>query len=494
MTAYEGELRFLVVSDLHHGAAAASEGETGRDSVDLLARVLRRARREGDVDAVVLLGDLVEDGGVPGAERDMAAMRELLYRSGLPFVVVPGNHDGRAARVLEVFGDKTGPHTINGYVLYSFADRYEADDRCRRSERELDALQKYVMAHPEQPIIVLQHNPVHPPIESDYPYNLTNAEQVRACYSGCAVVLSVSGHYHAGQPLTFQGGVGYVTCPSLCEPPFTYLRVHVHGGEVEAVPQQLALDGRCPLSDVHVHTQFAYCSGDLTARAAVEEAARFNVGKIALVEHSDQLYLDWETFQSQRLLTDPDLPRRMREEHRDRYDLFRGLVEPLRSERVLIGLEVECDARFDPILLPEDRDGWDLLLGAVHWITEPMVESAGGLEEAFMRLVDALVNSGIDVLAHPFRFFRAQGLPVPRSLFGPVAHLLAEEGVAAEVNFHNNQPDPDFFRLCLEEGVKIALGTDSHHQRDVGDLQPHLDFLRTLGVTDDLLPEILFRP
>ena len=53
--------------------------------------------------------------------------------------------------------------------------------------------------------------------------------------------------------------------------------------------------------------------------------------------------------------------------------------------------------------------------------------------------------------------------------------------MAAELNFHYNDPDPEFFRICREEGTRIVMGSDAHQLREVGDLQPHLRLLRQIG-------------
>jgi histidinol phosphatase-like PHP family hydrolase len=91
------------------------------------------------------------------------------------------------------------------------------------------------------------------------------------------------------------------------------------------------------------------------------------------------------------------------------------------------------------------------------------------------------VRGGIDVLAHPFRLFARGKMRVPTELYAPVAELLAEGGVAAEVNFHTHRPDPAFFEQCLERGVKLAMGSDAHAMWEVGHLHPHLDLLASRG-------------
>jgi histidinol phosphatase-like PHP family hydrolase len=66
--------------------------------------------------------------------------------------------------------------------------------------------------------------------------------------------------------------------------------------------------------------------------------------------------------------------------------------------------------------------------------------------------------------------------------------------VAAEINFHTNENDPRFFRECVERGVKIALGSDSHDLAEVGEFYPHLEVLRKAGLSADRYRDILFWP
>jgi len=40
--------------------------------------------------------------------------------------------------------------------------------------------------------------------------------------------------------------------------------------------------------------------------------------------------------------------------------------------------------------------------------------------------------------------------------------------------------------MCLESGVKIALGTDTHNLYELGFFNPHFDFLKSIGFSGDL--------
>ena len=83
-------------------------------------------------------------------------------------------------------------------------------------------------------------------------------------------------------------------------------------------------------------------------------------------------------------------------------------------------------------------------------------------------------------------------LPEPPELYEPVAELLKQYGVAAEINFHQNEPRLEFFDLCLKKGVKLSLGSDSHNLYEVGFFLPHFRFLTELGVMGRL-DEVLFQ-
>ena len=488
-------LDLVVMADLHYVGRAERicpiPERNAHLGKELLRRALRRLELSSPPDALVLIGDLVDDGEAPGAEEDLEALREELEGLSFPVIVVPGNHDGDPDRLLRTFGDRPGVHEVKGYLLLTFVDRYDPQDRAERSQDGLKLVRDVASSHPGFPIVALQHNPIYPPIESTYPYNLTNSREVMRTYSESGVVLSVSGHLHRGHELTYAGGVGYVVCPALCEEPFRFLRITLRGREVSLREESLKLPSEPPLVDVHVHTHYAYCASTVTAPGATERAEKFGLSGIVLTEHAGQLYVSPEEYWSGRFIEEPHLLRRYRDEGRDRMRAYRKEMEELRSSFVKLGLEVECDRYGNLSLLEEDAEGWDLLVGAVHKL--PQAHSRDE-ERGFMHVTESLLRNGVGVLAHPFRFFRREGTEVPRHLFRPMARLLADYGVAAELNFHTNEPDPDFFGTCLEEGVKVALASDAHDLYEVGDFAPHLEFLRRLGLEGDDLKDVLFCP
>jgi len=163
---------------------------------------------------------------------------------------------------------------------------------------------------------------------------------------------------------------------------------------------------------------------------------------------------------------------------------------------VKVGLEVDLYDHGKLLLAPEDAESeWDLLVGAIHLIEDyvPGRTSQKEAERLFLRDVELLTGHPIQVLAHPFRFFSRNRLACPTHLYAAVADLLADTGVAAEVNFHTHQPDPDFLRICVEKGVRLALASDTHDLAEAGEFWPHVQVLKQAGVTPRSFPETLFR-
>jgi histidinol phosphatase-like PHP family hydrolase len=230
---------------------------------------------------------------------------------------------------------------------------------------------------------------------------------------------------------------------------------------------------------------------------AIERMKMFGLRSGGFVEHSDQLYLPregfWDRTDANRRAT---LERADRDGH-SRFPAFVETVRPVRSDRIFLGLEVEPMVDAPGLgVLEKDAGGYDYMIGAIHQLAEKLTPNLPDeeVERLFLLRIRQLVESGVNILAHPFRYFRKkQNRPAPKSLYEVVADLLAEGGVAAEINYHTNEPDPEFFAICLRKGVTLSLGSDAHALFEVADLHPHLQFLDELGVAGRL-EEVLWRP
>lgn len=478
-------LTILAITDPHYANQTAREQtgpeRGGRVALELISRAIDEARRFSNPDVVVLLGDTVNDGAGRGGEMDLAEVAETVRKAGLPAIVVPGNHDGAAEQVLHLFQEHAGAHHIKGYTLYTFADPYAADDAMTRPR---EAIREFLEEPLAEPIIVLQHSPIYPAVpETDYPYMPQNPAEIMDSYRQRQVVLSLSGHYHAGQGPVVKDGTTYVTCAALYQAPYPYALIQVNGRNVTVERHVLRLPEGSAMVDGHVHTHFGYCAVDVHPAPVIERVRMFGLRGVQCVEHAGQVYLTPDEFWHKVHVDDPQAILRARARCQDRMSAFRAAMAEFRSDRLRVGLEVEVDRNGDLTLLPEDRQGWDVLLGAVHWLPSSLTDrTAADRVKAFMTVTEQLIGHGIDVLAHPFRYFDQKQAPTPVELYRPLAKALKARNVAAEINFHFNRPDPEFFRICAEEGVRLVAGSDGHLLREVADLHPHARLLQEIGV------------
>ena len=235
----ETDFRLLVIADVHYAPSESDAGEPVREEYlrgrELFVSALRGARRAG-FDAVAQMGDMVNDGASPRAASALGELRSEMdaLAGDVPRLVVPGNHDPAGARTLERLGARAGLHEIGGFRFIVFTDAFDGllASRGEAGRRLLaDAA-----GRAGGPIVACQHNPLHPPTEAACPYMLSDRGDVMRQYSQCGVLLSISGHYHPGQPLHRAGGVWYVTAPALCTPPFCYLTIVLRANRVAVEP------------------------------------------------------------------------------------------------------------------------------------------------------------------------------------------------------------------------------------------------------------------
>lgn len=479
-----------VISDLHDaGADSGRAGEYGRI---LLTRVVRRLNRYVRPDAVAVLGDLLDDAGAPGAMERLAALKQVLGLLEAPVIVIPGNHDPEPGLFYQVF-EKPPEHLDVGSVrLVPFVDPPEPGYNARRTPQDLERMRAARRGH-AGPIVCLQHVPVLPPGETPSPYNYTNVDEVLATMEEAGITLAVGGHYHAGTELVRKGKSAFLAVKALFQPPFTYTLIRIDGDRVELEEQRLQMPSGLGLVDLHSHSEFAYCGKGVRLSLSPKLAELFGLAAMAFTEHSGQLYYKQGAYRKG-VFYEGGIE--AQEGYAPRMQEFWRAADGVRSERVLVGLEIDADFQGRLVVRPEDLARCDVKNGAVHQLPELRKKAGADPEKAadeFLRIMEELVRTGIDTVVHPYRVFRRAKLPVPTWTYDPVVRMLKESGVAAEVNFHTNEPDPDFFKRCIEAGVKLTFGSDAHELYEVGEFFPHLELLRKIGYDGDLR-DILWVP
>ncbi|MFF1439943.1 metallophosphoesterase family protein [Streptomyces sp. NPDC058295] len=220
-------MRILHLSDTHIGRV---DGPDGRrvDAADSLRLLLGELRRLRDVDAVVVTGDLADDGSVEA----YTTVRELIggfARSlGAPVFYTTGNHDERSAftKVLgsghpdAVLGfpgaERAAVSTVGGWRLVTLDSLVPGEVYGRLGAGQLDWLRDVLTTPAEQGTVVAFH---HPPISLDISatqrvFGLREPEGLAEVIRGSDVRVLLTGHFHlqlfgllAGVPVWVTPGV-----------------------------------------------------------------------------------------------------------------------------------------------------------------------------------------------------------------------------------------------------------------------------------------------
>lgn len=156
-------------SDLH----VMTEGLFSRQGIDTtagLARCIAHLQAlDCRPDVLLLSGDLVNDGTVAEYQR----LRTLLGDLRMPLLLMPGNHDRRAA-LRQVFGDhgylgSSGTmqycHDVRGLRLIALDTVVEGEESGSLDVTQLNWLERLLQGHPQRPVMIFMH---HPPMATGF--------------------------------------------------------------------------------------------------------------------------------------------------------------------------------------------------------------------------------------------------------------------------------------------------------------------------------------
>lgn len=241
-------IRIAHVSDFHtrllQPGSSGINNRRSREIKHLLPAVLQEISSR-KVDFLAITGDLLD---VPNyilnhlddydyrpaewdrfIEADYRWFKSQLDCCGIPYAVLPGNHDNSI--MWRVFDPAANRAEVKGYHIYRFADR-EADYHIpRRLDRERKLFEQSLQD--SSPQIHLQHYVLTPNLNQGYPHTYFEGETLtqKIADSGC-VSLSLSGHYHAGTPLIRVKDTTLTTIPAFCVFPHPYRIYDVDGSSV----------------------------------------------------------------------------------------------------------------------------------------------------------------------------------------------------------------------------------------------------------------------
>jgi 3',5'-cyclic AMP phosphodiesterase CpdA len=209
-------MRILHISDIHIGPydAPNSRGINARES---LRRMLTDLAAVPDVDAVVVSGDVADDGSPEAytAARDM--VREFARRKRAPVIFCTGNHDERGAfaKVLgsghldadgddlavavadSPEGERAAASIIGGRRFITLDSLVPGKVYGRVGARQLDWLRAVLaVPAPRGSVVVLHHPPITLDVEIQQALGLQNAAELADAVRGTDVRLILCGHFH----------------------------------------------------------------------------------------------------------------------------------------------------------------------------------------------------------------------------------------------------------------------------------------------------------
>ncbi|MDD3117927.1 MAG: metallophosphoesterase [Victivallales bacterium] len=479
-------MKVALISDLHYdrNRNVKDPERVGHFAATFLLRTVHRLNRVVKPDVVIIAGDLIDDPHGDRKSELLTELAEIVGKITAPVIVIPGNHDPSPELFYRYFPRPPDYFDGGGIRFIPFCDAETPGYNAVRSRDDLIRMRQWSTF--DGPVVLIQHTPLFPAGTVACPYGYDNAAEIFAALPPERKLITVSGHFHAGFGPIVHRNITAFCVASLCKSPFRFAVLEITPeGKVTYLPHALKLPEIPGLGDFHLHTGLAYCNENMDVGKALELGERFGLKQMAFCEHSSHLYWDREYLQRRGYDGDGMSGHTM-----DRTEEYFAMLRRFLPRRgVYAGFELDIDGCGRPVIFPAARQRAAICLGAVHRL-ENTAETAAARAE-FMFKTEALLRSGVQVLAHPFRIFRRAGLSCPEDLFVPVAKLLQRYGVAAEVNYHTNDPEPEFFRECLRRGVKISFGSDAHNLYEVGELSPHLSFARVIDVFDRL-DEVLY--
>ncbi|PXY29776.1 metallophosphatase [Prauserella flavalba] len=200
------DLTLVQLTDTH----LLPEGALMHDVVDTAANLVAALemieRSQLPVAALLLTGDLADNGAPSAYRRLREAVEPAARRLGAEVIYTMGNHDERGAFRAEVLGEEPSTADYNtvtmvgGLRVVSLDSSEPGQHDGHLSGEQLDWLAD-VLAHPAPSgtVLVCHHPPLPSPVPTVHLLRLRGAERLAGVVAGSDVRLVVTGHaHHAG--------------------------------------------------------------------------------------------------------------------------------------------------------------------------------------------------------------------------------------------------------------------------------------------------------
>jgi len=236
--------------------------------------------------------------------------------------------------------------------------------------------------------------------------------------------------------------------------------------------------------DFHVHTKTSYCADkDLSPEFYSEQLSHIkSIESVCITDHSMAIYFPEELAWKWEFLSDANVFEQWREFGNKRLDKQISELKKFKDKKILCGIETEMLPNgklcFDPLFRPQ----LDIVIGSVHFLP---IENNRDILEYWLDHTIKLLNCGIDILGHPFRWISSK-IPIETKTVETIVKEAKKNSVALELNSHYKYETEDIMmiKICAEHNVKISIASDAHRKQEFGDYSYHMSIIEKSNIGD----------
>jgi 3',5'-cyclic-AMP phosphodiesterase len=203
-------MRILHLSDTHLDRAGGPDAD-GADGTAALRLLLGELTYLDDLDAVVVTGDVADDGSREAYTRAGELLSDYAGRRGADVFYTTGNHDDRTAfsgvlgsghrqpeAVYEgAAGERAAASTVGGYRLITMDTLVPGRGYGRLDSGQLDWLRELLaVPAPSGTVLAFHHPPVALNVDVQQALGLQNHAELAEAIRGTDVQLILCGHFH----------------------------------------------------------------------------------------------------------------------------------------------------------------------------------------------------------------------------------------------------------------------------------------------------------
>ncbi|MFE5406305.1 metallophosphoesterase family protein [Streptomyces sp. NPDC056580] len=203
-------MRILHLSDTHLDRSGGPDAD-GADGTAALRCLLAGLGHLRDLDAVVVTGDVADDGSREAYTRAQGLLSRYASQRGADVFYTTGNHDDRTAfadvlgsghvqpeAVYEgAAGERAGASTIDGWRLITLDTLVPGKGYGRLDRGQLDWLRELLRSPaPLGTVLAFHHPPVALDVDVQRALGLQNDAELAETVRGTDVQLILSGHFH----------------------------------------------------------------------------------------------------------------------------------------------------------------------------------------------------------------------------------------------------------------------------------------------------------